>query len=154
MAQYVRQSQAPAIKAKQKQQAKRKTSQTEMERSIIFKRILLIVFVFLISLAFMNQYSRIINVSSQINSLETEIKQTDNLIDITEGKVLSTVNWDEIENKAKNQLGMIEPTKDNYTVIQLKDLPAGFDKTQAGSDDKTDKTGKSNLSLLINYFSN
>ncbi|NMC55779.1 MAG: hypothetical protein GYA50_00975 [Eubacteriaceae bacterium] len=153
MAQYVRQSQAPAIKAKQKQQARKKSSQIEMEKSIIFKRILLIVLVFLISLAFMNQYSRIINVSSQINSLETEIKQTDNLIDITEGKVLSTINWDQIEYTAKNRLGMIEPTKDDYTIIRLKALPAGFDTAQAGSDTKSDKTYENNLSLLINYFS-
>ncbi len=154
MAQYVRQPQSPAIKTKQKQQAKRKTAQNELEKAIIFRRILLIVFVFLISLAFMNQYSRIINVSSQINSLEQEIKQTDNLIDITEGKVLSTINWDKIEKIAKKKLGMVEPTKNDYTVIQLKDLPAGFNETQISSDAQNDKTDESNLSLLINYFSN
>jgi hypothetical protein len=49
---------------------------------------------------------------------------------------------------------MVEPAKDDYTVIQLKDLPAGFDETQTSSDAQNDKTDENNLSLLINYFSN
>jgi len=152
MAQYAKTSQAPQLRARQ-QQKKAAALANRRAKSLMLKRVLYIIFVFLLCVGFINQYSKIININSQINSLEKEIKQTDNLIDITEGKVLKTINWNEIEHTAKNKLHMIEPAKDDYILIQLKQLPNEYQNAQSETENKKDDAAASRLSTIIDFLS-
>jgi cell division protein FtsB len=153
MAQYVKATTAPQVRAGQtrgltvkKTRAKRRVKSSDL------KIVAMILFVFLVSVGLINQYSKIISVSAQINSLEQEIKDTDMLIDILEGKVINMINWDEIEQTAKKDLDMVEPNKNDYTIIELKELPQDYKSVASSSSEE--ETTQSKLSLLIDYLSN
>jgi len=145
MAQYVKTTAAPQVRAGQ-------TKGVTLKKASDLKMVVMILFVFLVSVGFINQYSKIINVSSQINSLEQEIKDTDMLIDILEGKVINMINWDEIEQTAKEKLDMAEPNKNDYTVIELKELPQDYESITASTNQEEETQSK--LSMLIDYLSN
>ncbi len=95
------------------------------------KRVAMILLVFMIAMAFINQYSRIISVGGQINAMEKEIKSTQMLTDRLEAQVISMVNWDQIEYVAKTKLNMVEPTQACYTAMELKPLPQEYTQEKA-----------------------
>lgn len=153
MAQYVKATTAPRVRAGQTRGLTVKKTRTKRRvKSSDLKIVVMILFVFLVSVGLINQYSKIISVSAQINSLEQEIKDTDMLIDILEGKVINMINWDEIEQTAKKDLNMVEPNKNDYTVIELKELPQDYKSVASSSSEE--ETTQSKLSLLIDYLSN
>jgi cell division protein FtsL len=153
MAQYVKTTTAPQARAGQTRGVALKKAKTKRRvKSSDLKMVVMILVVFLVSVGFINQYSKIINVSSQINSLEQEVKDTDMLIDILEGKVINMINWDEIEQTAKEKLDMVEPDKNDYSAIELKELPNDYESINASTEQE--EITQSKLSMLIDYLSN
>lgn len=102
-------------------------------KSGALKRVALIVLVFVIAIGFMNQYSRIISVGAEINAMEKEIKNTQMLTDSLEAQVIKMINWDQIEYIAKTRLNMVEPTKECYTSMELKQLPQAYTQEKAAA---------------------
>ncbi len=146
MAQYVKSTSIPVSKTKAKTRtkapARRVTAGT-------FKLVIIILLIFAVAVALVNQYTKIVKVSTEINALEQEIRDTEKLIDTLEGRIINTANWDEIESIARTELNMVSPNEASYTVVRLHELPEAV-KNRASSEVKEDGgSDESRFSLMI-----
>lgn len=84
-------------------------------------------YLFIVALSFvlctmlLVQHTRINTLNNEIISLEEELKEAQMLNDSKEGLLLSSFDLDAIEKTAKEELGMIEPTPEQYTYLAVKD---------------------------------
>lgn len=121
-----------------------------------FRRVAVILLIFIVAVAFINQYSRIINVGAQINEMEKEIKSIQMLTDALEAQVIQMVNWDQIEYIAKTKLNMIEPTANSYTTMELKKLPQEYtqQKTARAQESETSGAVTDKISSVFAWLTN
>ncbi len=73
------------------------------------------------------QHTRINTLNNGIISLEAELKEVQMLNDSKEGSLLSSFDLDAIEKTAKEELGMVEPTPEQYTYLAVKDSSLSAD---------------------------
>lgn len=76
------------------------------------------------------QHTRINTLNNEIISLEGELKEVQMLNDSKEGSLLSSFDLDAIEKTAKEELGMVEPTPEQYTYLAVEDSSLSADAAE------------------------
>ena|SRR5690554_3327524 len=105
----------PKRKVRTNTKSKRKTN-----RKLRVKYITFTVFGMLIALTILFQYAKLNMINQEILTLESEINQIYMLNDSVEGNLLASGDLSKIEELAKDRLGMVEPTSEQMTTIEVK----------------------------------
>jgi len=97
------------------------------------------------------QHSRVSTMNMEIIKVEKEIKEVRMINDSKAGTLLSYQNLDTIEETAKNKLGMVEPTAEQYSYLAVSnpDLEASEDSDLQASTSKEDRVMGSWFTRLI-----
>jgi cell division protein FtsB len=102
---------------KPKKQIKKKT------RIKKYKKVKYITFTligFIIAITILVQYAELNIVNQEINLLEKELQELHMLNDSVEGELLASEDLKIIEKIAREELGMIEPTSEQMTIIEIQ----------------------------------
>ncbi|MPW25174.1 hypothetical protein GC105_05140 [Alkalibaculum sp. M08DMB] len=83
--------------------------------------VLIVLFAFFLGIMLLIQHSRITTINSEIVEVEKQLKEIQMINDSKEGMLLSTLDLDSIEKVAKEKLGMVEPTIDQYSYLAISD---------------------------------
>ncbi len=75
---------------------------------------------FLLALAILFQYAKLNTINQEIISLEDELEQVNRLNDSLEGEIIANEDLQKIEKIAKEELGMVEPTAEQMTPIEIE----------------------------------
>lgn len=81
--------------------------------------LLFIIMIFTLGMILLFQHSRINTVNREILALEKEVKEVQMTNDAKEGRLLSGLDLNYIENYAKDNLGMVEPQNEQYTYLAV-----------------------------------
>lgn len=85
---------------------------------------------FILCTMLLTQHTRINTINNEIIRLEGELKEAKMLNDSKEGSLLSSFDLEAIEKTAKEELGMVEPTPEQYTYIAVKDSSMSADAAE------------------------
>lgn len=103
------------------------------------KCIFLIAIIFIVGTTLMIQHTKISNINNEIINLEQELKEIRMINDSKEGELLSYYDLDSIEEIAKDKLGMVEPSSEQYTYLVLSDVQ---DIAKVNGEEEAEKTNK------------
>ncbi|MFZ7131102.1 MAG: hypothetical protein ACOWWR_01950 [Eubacteriales bacterium] len=104
------------------------------------KCILFIALIFVLATVLMVEHSKINTLNNDIIQMEKDLKEISMRNDTKEGLLLSSLDLDSIEKTAKEELGMVEPSTEQYTYLAISDTQQLADGDTGGEADKTNKT--------------
>ena len=99
---------------------KKKVRKKKVNATSNFSYLSLIILFSIFCTILLIQHSRINTIDNEIISLEKELKEVQMINDSKEGSLLSSFNLDAIEKTAKEELGMVEPTLEQYTYLAVE----------------------------------
>ncbi|NTW72192.1 MAG: hypothetical protein HGA49_08135 [Eubacteriaceae bacterium] len=108
--------------------------------------LLFIIMIFTLGMILLFQHSRINTVNREILALEKEVKEVQMTNDAKEGRLLSGLDLNYIENYAKNNLGMVEPQNEQYTYLAVSNENTVADNS---SKDKADSGESKVVSWIV-----
>lgn len=76
---------------------------------------------FIIAITILFQYAGLNIINQEINLLEKELQELHMINDSVEGEILASEDLKRIEKIAREELGMIEPTSEQMTIIEIQD---------------------------------
>lgn len=74
----------------------------------------------IIAITILIQYAELNIINKEINLLEKELQELHMINDSVEGELLASSDLKRIENIARNELGMTEPTSEQMTIIEIE----------------------------------
>lgn len=83
--------------------------------------LMVVLMLFIMGMGVLFQYSRINQLNQDIINLEAELKEIQMINDSKEGQIVASLDLNQIECYAKEVLGMVEPTSDQYTCLAIDD---------------------------------
>lgn len=124
----------PIYKPKKRLKKKNKIKKYKKAKYVTF-----IIIGLVIAITILIQYAKLNIINQEINSLEKELQELHMLNDSFEGELLASEDLKRIEQVAKKDLGMIEPTPEQMTIIDIQDTQdmelakANIDKTSSSN---------------------
>ncbi|MCR1898014.1 hypothetical protein NSA47_03295 [Irregularibacter muris] len=108
----------PNRKPKSNSKSKTKTH-AKTKRIVKVKYMAFTMLIFVVALTILFQYTKLNTMNAEILNLEQELNELHMLTDSVEGQLLASEDLGKIEDIAKNQLGMIEPTAEQMVPIKV-----------------------------------
>lgn len=124
----------------------KKKDKKRIKGSSKIKCILLIALIFIIGTTLLYQHTKINTINNDIISLEKDLKDLKMINDSKEGTLLSSYDLDSIEKIAKENLGMVEPTTDQYTYLVVDN------NQQLAKNDGEEKADKTNNENTVSWL--
>ena len=84
--------------------------------------ILMIILLFFLSILLLKQYSKVNTINEEIINIETELEEIQMMNDTKEGMLITNLDLNEIERTAKEELGMVKPSVEQYSYIAVDDV--------------------------------
>lgn len=125
----------------------KKRDNKKVNGSSKIKCILLIALVFCLGITLLYQHSRINKVNQEIIIIEKNLKEIKMINDSKEGSIISSLDLDAIEKIAKEELGMVEPSEDQYTYLVISDS-----SLQANQDENINANNSNNNENVVSWL--
>lgn len=139
--------------AKPKNKPKRRIkSQNKIKKKV--KYLTFIGIGFLMALAILFQYAQLSAIHQEILTLENQLEELNKLSDSMEGEVLVSEDLERVEKIAKEELGMIEPSAKQMTMIEIQENTNNDIELDTANTSKTSNSSAllESLSKVLNFI--